>query len=341
MDSYLNKSYFCDLCKKGFDHPEEHNCISICKACNRMNCRLDFKLKCQNCDLFIQNKSCYDLHDETKCRVSKKCPECMYFISRSRPHICGDNHKWCVNCKISVDIIHKCYIRTEEELKTKAFEGFVFFDFESYLNEENEHVVNLAMAQKVCKKCLDIPYQDRCNECTSKYIFYSLKEYCDWSVKQKNTIQIAHNLKGYDGVFILKYFLENLLPCETTPEVILTGCKILCIKHRQIKIIDSYSFLAMALSEFSKTFGISELKKGFFPHKFNLPSNQNYIGAYPTANYYQSEFFNVKKKKEFDEWYNTVKYQIFDFKKEFEDYCWSDVRLLAEGCMIFRKCCIE
>jgi hypothetical protein len=67
MASYLNKSYFCDLCKKGFDHPEEHNCISICKACNRMKCRLDFKLKCQNCDLFIQNKSCYDLHDETKC----------------------------------------------------------------------------------------------------------------------------------------------------------------------------------------------------------------------------------------------------------------------------------
>ena len=97
----------------------------------------------------------------------------------------------------------------------------------------------------------------------------------------------------------------------------------------------------MALSEFSKTFGISELKKGFFPHKFNLPCNQNYIGTYPSADYYQSEYFNVKKKKQFDEWYATVKNQKFDFKKEFEDYCWSDVRLLAEGCMIFRNCCIE
>ena len=167
---------------------------------SRMNCWQDFRIKYQNCDLFTQNKSCYDLHNEAKCRISKKCPECMFFISRSRPHICGDDHKWCTNCKLSVDLLHKCYIRNEEELKTKKFEGFVFFDFESYLNEENKHVVNLAMAKKVCKECLDIPYQNRCSMCTQQYIFYSLKEYCDWCVKQKHTIQIAHNLKGYDGV---------------------------------------------------------------------------------------------------------------------------------------------
>ena len=47
----------------------------------------------------------------------------------------------------------------------------------------------------------------------------------------KNTTQIALNLKGYDGAFILKYFLENLLPCESAPEVILTGCKIFAIMH--------------------------------------------------------------------------------------------------------------
>ena len=116
-----------------------------------MHCRPDFKLKCQNCDLFIQNKSCFDLHDESKCQIVKKCPECMYFISRRRPHICGDDHKWCTNCNESVDILHKCHIRTEKDLKLKAFEGFIFFDFESYLNEDSEHIVNLAMAQKFVK----------------------------------------------------------------------------------------------------------------------------------------------------------------------------------------------
>ena len=315
------------MCKKGFDHTEKHNCITLCKACQHMNCSPDFKIKCQNCDLLIQNKSCYDLHDATKCKIVKQCPECLYFLSKPRPHICGDDHKWCISCKISVDVLHKCYIRTEEEYKPKTFEGFVFFDFESYLNEDNEHVVNLAMAQKVCKKCLDVPYEKRCKDCTTQYIFYSLQEYCDWCVNQKHTIQIAHNLKGYDGVFILKYFLENLLPCESKPDVKLLGCKVLAIMHLQIKIIDSYSFLHMALSEFSKTFGITEFKKGFFPFKFNLPSNQNYIGTYSSAEYFESDFFKVKKKKEFDQWYTTVKCQKFDFKKEFVDYFWSDVRL--------------
>ena len=88
---------------------------------------MDFKIKCKNCELFIQNKSCFDLHDETKCKESKKCPECMYFISRRRLNICGDLKKWCTNCKEVVDIHHKCYILNEEEFKNKTFEGFVFF----------------------------------------------------------------------------------------------------------------------------------------------------------------------------------------------------------------------
>ena len=122
------------------------------------------------------------------------------------------------------------------------FEGFIFFDFESYVNKNIEHIVNLAMAQKICYKCIDLEYSKRCVKCMTQYIFYNLEDYCNWCVQQKNTIQIAHNLKGYDGVFILQNFLRNLLPCETVPEDILNGCKILSIMFRKIKIIDSYSF---------------------------------------------------------------------------------------------------
>ena len=45
-------------------------------------------------------------------------------------------------------------------------------------------------------------------ECHKKCTFQNLGDYCDWAIKIKHTIQIAHNLKGYDGVFILKYFFE-------------------------------------------------------------------------------------------------------------------------------------
>ena len=74
----------------------------------------------------------------------------MYYISKRRTHVCGDDNKWCTNCNESSNLFNRCYIRTEEELKLKAFEGFVFFDFESYLNIENEHLVNLAIALQVC-----------------------------------------------------------------------------------------------------------------------------------------------------------------------------------------------
>jgi hypothetical protein len=36
-------------------------------------------------------------------------------------------------------------------------------------------------------------------------------------------------------------------------------------------------------------------------------------------------------KLEFEKWYSIVSKNEFNFKKEFEEYCRSDVRLLTEG----------
>ncbi|CAF1015559.1 unnamed protein product [Brachionus calyciflorus] len=48
-------------------------------------------------------------------------------------------------------------------------------------------------------------------------------------------------------------------------------------------------------------------------------------------------FLSEKKKKEFEKWYDSVKHQEFNFKNQFMAYCWSDVMLLANGCLAFRK----
>ncbi|CAF1135124.1 unnamed protein product, partial [Brachionus calyciflorus] len=77
------------------------------------------------------------------------------------------------------------------------------------------------------------------------------------------------------------------------------------------------------------------------PHLFNLPENQNYVGPYPDKKFLGSEFFGSKKKADFDNWYDSVKHETFDFKQQFLDYCRSDVVLLAEGCMAFRKIIME
>jgi hypothetical protein len=173
------------------------------------------------------------------------------------------------------------------------------------------------------------------------YTFRTNNSFCKWLIKHEDFIAIAHNMKGYDGAFILQYFLNNFRGDDTMPTCLITGTKTLSITHRKLKIIDSYSFLPMALEKFSSTFNIKEVKKGFFPHKFNIESNYNYVGPYPEKSFYGSELFNAKKKQEFDAWYETVKNTEFNFQTELQAYCWSDVELLTQVCLEFRKHIIE
>ncbi len=49
----------------------------------------------------------------------------------------------------------------------------------------------------------------------------------------------------------------------------------------------------MALSKMPKTSGLSELKKGYFPHLFNTPDNQKYVGYYRASEYYGVDFISV------------------------------------------------
>ncbi len=122
---------------------------------------------------------------------------------------------------------------------------------------------------------------------------------------------------------------------DKPPIMIFNGTKISYLSFRNIRFVDSLNFLPMALEKFSDTFDIREQKKGFFPHLFNKKENFNYIGEWPDQKYYNSEFFSVKKKQMFDKWYVENQHLRFDFKKELEDYCKSDVRLLMEGCLKF------
>ena len=66
---------------------------------------------------------------------------------------------------------------------------------------------------------------------------------------------------------------------------------------------DSLCFLPFPLANFPSTFGIQELVKGFFPHKFNTRENQDYKGPMPPAEMYYPDGMSAKKKAEFEQWY--------------------------------------
>ena len=110
-----------------------------------------------------------------------------------------------------------------------------------------------------------------------------------------------------------------------------------------VKFLDSYLFLHMRLANFPKSFGLVEMKKGYFPHLANTPASQNYVGTYFQAEMYIPGQMSEKDRAKFYQWYNAKKDSgtIFDFRREMEEYCRIDVDILRLGCACFRKILID
>ena len=108
----------------------------------------------------------------------------------------------------------------------------------------------------------------------------------------------------------------------------------------KMKFIDSLSFFLCPLRKLPETFGIEEVKKGYFPHLFNRPENANYVGPIPHIETYGYSTMKEGDGKTFLQWYNENKNIVFDFDKELIAYCESDVDVLAKSwlkfCRLFR-----
>ena len=155
--------------------------------------------------------------------------------------------------------------------------------------------------------------------------------------KFKGYTFIAHNSKGYDSHFILKWLIDQGIK----PYCIYNGAKIMFmeIPKLSIRFIDSLNFLQMPLKSFPKTFGMNELKKGYFPHYFNKKCNKNYVGHMPSKKHYGYNQMKPEDRSKLLKWYNdhVSENYIFDFKKEILEYCRSDVDILRRGMMKLRE----
>lgn len=107
-----------------------------------------------------------------------------------------------------------------------------------------------------------------------------------------------------------------------------------------MKFKDSLAFLPFPLAAFPETFGLQEVKKGFYPYLFDTPEHQSYIGALPAKEMFDPDGMSAERFEEFNDWYdslaedNDTPYE-FNLQREREEYCASDVKLLKEGCMWF------
>ncbi|XP_056022017.1 uncharacterized protein LOC130054931 [Ostrea edulis] len=153
-------------------------------------------------------------------------------------------------------------------------------------------------------------------------------------LKHDEVTIIAHNFKGYDGQFILNYLVHTAC---IKPTVILNGSKILSMQVLGLRFIDSYNFLPFALAKMPSAFGLTELKKGYFPHFFNTTENQQYVGPYPAAHFYNPDDMSTANREAFYTWYHQQEGKVFDFQKEFLAYCISDVDILRRCCAHFKS----
>ena len=105
-----------------------------------------------------------------------------------------------------------------------------------------------------------------------------------------------------------------------------------------IRILDSLNFLPMPLASLPKSFGLEELKKGYFPYFYNTVEHQNEVlWSLPDMKFYDPDSMSKDRRKDFLEWHEIHKNDTFVFQKEMREYCISDVDILLEECWKFRK----
>ena len=175
----------------------------------------------------------------------------------------------------------------------------------------------------------------------------------------RGSIILAHNGGAYDCKFILQYIECNLIPYKVLPRPGATH-KYLSLtingktKEEDITFKDFMMFVSGSLKSIAEGFKLP-ICKGDFPHKFNTPDNQQYIGSIPLLES-EHDYFCLqqkKSKKEIDEikqWYNqqiqiycncyqqpcTCNKQPWNLQHQLLEYCWLDVDVLAEIVKKFR-----
>ena len=365
MKGFVNRSYWCDLCDRGFDHNDaaNHPCEgTTCRACNRTSDRPcpDYNklqkpsLPCRECGFKFYGEDCLRQHKATdQCKKYNKCPHCHagFKVEKKHPHVCYEAE--CYSCKQFVDIAtHRCFIQRPfdppppkqwnkegEPANETPPPKMVYADIECLLTEERGFVPNLLYYR--VQDQVEITTH-RGEECVDVFIrdLKDLSHPPHEDIEEQPLIIMFHNLKGFDGIFILQALYKDMSDVE---EQLTVGAKVLSFKCGPLTFKDSLCFLPMPLSSFPSTFGITELKKGFFPHSFNLPINQEYIGPIPDLHYFDPDGMSPKMKSELVRWHAEQVLEQersgvqYDFQQELIAYCKSDVDILQSGCEKFTE----
>lgn len=107
-----------------------------------------------------------------------------------------------------------------------------------------------------------------CDTCGNREVIFSgvdtTTKFGSWlfNDEHRETTVFAHNMKAYDGVFLLDNLLQNgLRPAK----IIYNGTKIMYMEIQRglnIRVLDSLNFLPMEIKQIARGIRISRAKKG-------------------------------------------------------------------------------
>ena len=103
--------------------------------------------------------------------------------------------------------------------------------------------------------------------------FSNLETFCEWLIHRRHQhyTVLAHYGKGYDFQFIMNHCITQNIRHKS----IYNGSKIMYLEIQHglhLRFVDSFNFMTMPLKNMPATFGLCELKKGYFAHLFNTKS---------------------------------------------------------------------
>ncbi|KAK3911543.1 putative DNA polymerase [Frankliniella fusca] len=278
-----------------------------------------------------------------------ECKRCVTFYNNE------GSHRY---CKKNVDENHLCYIQkwSEKEKKRGIRYINIYFDLETEQSTPVEgkpgtfeHKPVLLVSQAVCDLCSHVEQNEHfCPVCkTRQQNFHNMDDgnvdvisqfinYLQSFGPKAELLIMAHNGKSFDFVFFIHEIVSRQLKFDT----VLQGAKIISMTvGRTWKFIDSLSFLPMPLSAMPKSFGLNELKKGWFPFLAVKKDYFNYSGHMLPKTFYCVTSMKNKAAKEFHAWYDeqVSMDKVFDFRQDLLAYCISDVTILRQSCRAFRQ----
>lgn len=371
----LRRGYYCHDCDARFDSLHAHRtCTLTCPCCKytpRDNggkpCDTVVKRKanagvvgaqttCRDCNQRFDTPACMANHRKphkpkegtrTRCETYRSCgPNCskfslVWYEETEAEHRCKD--QWCTNCKEvyneALDGPHRCFM-SPLTLKVRS-EKHIIYDFEcEQRSHDGVHTITHVAATYLSDEgsdCVKVWEPDADGDSSKvadsffKWLFGGKRHGRGWTAW-------AHNARGYDSQFVLRYALEHNLKVQ---HVVRSGAKLMAMVVEGVRFYCSLSHLTCSLAQIPAIFGLGEeVRKGHFPHRMSAdgPEVQNYVGPIPARDQFFLDNLSRKDKEEFDEWYAGWEgRQDWSFRDEMRAYVVQDVVVLREGLKAYQQ----